>query len=189
MVKSMVRSTNGLSRAPPISALALVSPGLFPNFCLTARTSLAKTVVIHVYSPFIVPGGTFEIRVLDAGCLQANVWDPSVSPPLVLETSMYGDVCASLPKNNYGEWGPANDETGMASDVLAVKEKFGNKPGMAKPRAEIGGARDNPVPDLKIDFTTDVLYCKEAFARRAYPFPPPPPEAWPCVNPPAPPWP
>ena len=153
------------------------------------KPPLEKPVVIHVYSPFIVPDGTYEIRVLDPSCTQADIWDGAISPALVLETSMYGDVCASLPKNNYGEWGPANDETGMASDVLAVKEKFGNKPGMAKPRAEIGGARDNPVPDLKIDFTTDVLYCKEAFARRAYPFPPPPPEAWPCVNPPAPPWP
>jgi hypothetical protein len=152
------------------------------------KPPLAKPVVIHVYSPFIVPGGTYEVRVLDPSCPQVYVWNEDVSPPLVMTTSPYGDISASLPKNNYDEWGPADGTANMASDCLALKEKYGNKWGLIKPRAELGGPRDNPNVDMAINYTMDNLYCKEAFGARPFPFPAPADEAWPCVEGLPPPW-
>ena len=144
---------------------------------------------IHVYSPFIVPSGTYEVRASDTLCGLSGIWEPAAAPPLLLETSAYGDVCAELPKNNYGQWGPWDGSPNITSDVLAVKQKFGNQPGLSKPRAELGGERTDPSVDFMIDISKDVLYAKEAFTRRPYPFPPPPPEAWPCVGGTPPPWP
>jgi hypothetical protein len=67
----------------------------------------------------------------------------------------------------------------VVSDVMAVKQRFGNQPGITKARAELGAEIGNPLPDLVTDISKDVLYAKEAFQRRTYElfFPPPP---WPC---------
>ena len=154
----------------------------------TARADWNSFGTIHVHSPFIVPGGTYEIRTLDNRCPQVEVWDPAISPVLVLPTSEYGDLCAELPKNNQGQWGPWDGSPNITSDVLAVKQKFGNQPGLTKARAEIGGERTDSAVDMMIDISRDVLYAKEAFTRRPYPFPPPPPESWPCVDGSPPPW-
>jgi hypothetical protein len=146
--------------------------------------------IIHVYSPFIVPSSgpcpgddckpaVYEIRVLDTLCNQAQIEDDALAPPLLLETSVFGDVCAGLPRNNDGQWGPADGTANMSSDVLGVKQKFGNMPVLAKARAELGAATGDPEPDLVIDMSKDVRYAKEAFQRRPYDmfFPPPP---WAC---------
>jgi hypothetical protein len=130
---------------------------------------------IHVYSEFIVPGGDYAIQIVDQDS-PVDV-EGSFSDPLELSTSAYGDVCAPLPKNNYGQWGPPDDSPDITADVLAVKQKFGNQPGLTKARAELGGERSDPMVDLMVDISRDVLYAKEAFTRRPYPFPPPP---WPC---------
>ena len=163
-----------------------------PNFW-TAMLECPKPAVrdwtgygtIHVHSPFIVPDGTYEIRVLDSTCTQADIWNPSISPVLTLATSRYGDV-STIPKNNQGEWCPPDGSPDITRDVNHVKLKYENKLGLSKPRAELGGERTDPTVDFIIDISKDVLYAKEAFEQKPYPFPVPPGEAWPCVNPPAP---
>jgi hypothetical protein len=150
------------------------------------RTDWETLGTVHAYSPFIVPGGNYVIQIVNQG----NPLDVegSFSTPLQLSTSDYGDVCSG-PKNNYGEWSPPDESADITTDVLAVKQKFGNQPGLTKTRAELGGDRSDPWVDFVIDISKDVLYAKEAFTRRPYPFPPPPAESWPCVNPTARPWP
>ena len=166
-----------------IAARTDTSPPTFWTAPLQCATPVVRDWTtygtVHVYSPFIVPDGTYEIRVLDSGCTQSEFWDPAIVPPLVLETSVFGDVCAALPKNNYGDWGPPDDSPDITADVLAVKQKFGNQPGLTKARAELGAEMGDPEPDLTIDISRDVLWAKEAFHRRPYDmfFPPPP---WPC---------
>ena len=136
--------------------------------------SECEAAVIHVYSRYIVPDGTYEVRVLDAMCAEELIDDGAFAPPALLTTSAYGDVCAGLPKNNDGDWGPPDGQANITSDVLAIKQKFANQPGLIKARAEIGAARTDPQPDLTIDMSKDVLYAKEAFEQKPYPFPPTP---------------
>ena len=132
---------------------------------------------IHVYGAFIVPGGSYEIAVLDGICDMDQINDPAASPPLALYTSEYGDVCG--PMNPEDIWGPPDGSPDWTRDILAVKQKFGNKPSLTKARAELGAAIGDPEPDLIIDISKDAFYAKEAFQRRPYDmfFPPPP---WPC---------
>jgi hypothetical protein len=145
----------------------------------TPRSDWSDMGTIHVYGEFVVPDGTYEIALLHTMCAEAEADDPAVSPALILETSPFGDVCAGLPKNNDGQWGPPDGVPNMTRDVLAIKQKFGNHPGLIKARAELGAAVGTAEPDLIIDMSKDVLYAKFAFTRRPYDmfFPPPP---WPC---------
>lgn len=104
--------------------------------------------------------------MLRAGCWPVQTESDAVAPLLLLDTSPFGDVCAGLPVNNNGQWGPPDTVPNITSDVLAVKQKFGNQPGSASARAELGGARDDPNLDFVIDISMDVLYAKEALGAR-----------------------
>lgn len=115
---------------------------------------------VHVYHEGIVPGGTYALQMIDALC------GPDVaeafSTGLELRTSAWGDVlkdCTTRP------CGPPDGSVDVATDVLAVLEKFVNRGGPIKARADIEPA----CVDLTINIT-DVMWILEAFRGLPYPF-------------------
>ena len=139
--------------------------------------------VIDVYDDAILPGGTFEIRVIDALCDPAEAG--SYSPQLDVAMTTLGDIagdCADC---------PCTSPNGVVDfvDISAVVEKFKNTPctpgGPGVPRKAkadlINATATLPKPDHKVDFV-DISYCVEAFRGEATPLPGPP-ATDPCVDP------
>ena len=135
--------------------------------------------VIHVFHEGIVPGGTYWIEVVEAGCDYAEYPAGSFSTTLAMTQSAWGDVvrnCATYPCS------PPDGSVGIPTDVTAVLDKFKNlgppefSPAVSKTRADL----DWETPNQRVDIS-DVTCCLDAF--RGVQYPPPafePPGPPPC---------
>jgi hypothetical protein len=148
--------------------------------CLPYYTDWSALGVVDVYDDGIVPGGTYEVRVIDELCDTGHAGSYSV--PLSVDMTALGDVagdCADCPCT-------APDGVIDFVDISAVVEKFKNTvcepggPGVPrKARADLTNSEPTLAkPDHKIDFV-DISYCVDAF-RGEPTLPPGPPATDPC---------
>ena len=112
-----------------------------------------------------LPGGTYEIDVLDSACSRFTPDDFSLSVTLV--NPKFGDVAAPF-DTGAQVWAAPDGSVDVPSDVSAIIEKFKNTAtAPTKARADIQ-TRD---VDLVINIT-DVVAAIDAFAGLPYPFTP-----------------
>jgi subtilisin family serine protease len=119
---------------------------------------------IHIHSGVVVPAGTYAVETIDAQCLSTRCSDgvPAFSDPLMVPTSMWGDI---LKDNSTNPPGPPNFVVDI-SDVVGVLDKFRNRVGCAaKVRADIEPA----LVDLHVNIT-DITYTLDAAVSVPYPF-------------------
>jgi len=147
-------------------------PG-FPSFaaatlqCDPAYVDWSQTGPVSVYHELIVPGGTFHVHVLPAICSPEN--EVNFSAPLLLATDAWGDLVGNFDPAAIAWTGP-DTSVDVATDVIAVLDKFSNLPGApVKARCDVNPA----TPDLTIDIT-DATRVLDAFVGEPYPFPPGP---------------
>ncbi|MGD2107950.1 MAG: trypsin-like peptidase domain-containing protein [Phycisphaerae bacterium] len=130
---------------------------------------------VDIFGDAILPGGTFELRMIDETCPTTN--EQNYSAPLAVTMSQTGDIvgdCADCPCT-----GP--DGVADFVDITAVVEKFKNTPcasgGPGVPRMAradlINSTATLPLPDQVIDFV-DIAYCVDGFRDAAIPLPGPP---------------
>ena len=139
-----------------------------PNF--TAATLQCEPFVtdwdahgtLHVYHEGIIPGGSYAVQEIDSACLAGDV--PAFSSSLIQTMSRWGDVAASTVG---GVWLGPDGSVDIVTDVVAVIEKFSNRPGApSKIRADIEPA----IPDQRINIS-DVTRILDGFRNLPYPFP------------------
>jgi hypothetical protein len=125
---------------------------------------------VHVFDAGIIPGGTYQVRLIDAeGCEIAN--PDHFGPPLAVSTSATGDVV--------GDCGvqPCTAPQGAVDfvDISSVVDKFRDlQTAPRKARADlINSNTAQPIPDRKVDFV-DISYSVDAFRSQAAPLPGPP---------------
>ena len=147
-----------------------VDPGgapAWPSFmsatlqCKPFFTDWSPFGVVHVYHEAIIPDATYEARAVNETCDLAA--QSTYSAPLQLSTSLWGDVvkdCATTP------CGPPDGSVDVATDTLAVLDKFRNLKGApVKARCDLEPNR----PDLMINIS-DVTSTLDAFRGYDYPF-------------------
>ena len=116
----------------------------------------------YVYHDGIVPGGSYSVQEIDGTCLAGNV--PAFSSSLIRTMSRWGDVAASTVG---GVWPGPDGRVDIVTDVVAVIEKFSNRPGApSKARADVEPA----IPDQRINIS-DVTRILDGFRNLPYPFP------------------
>jgi hypothetical protein len=122
---------------------------------------------VHIYHEAVVPGGTYELQLINEGCTTTT--ETNYSPALSVATSAWGDPvkdCTTFP------CGPPDGITGIV-DVTAILDKWKNlQGGILKVRADLEGspAGDHRIPGQAINIT-DVTYCLGAFLGETYPPP------------------
>ena len=128
---------------------------------------------VEVFYDAIVPGGLYRLQVIAAACdtgLEANY-----SIPLDAPTGTWSDVAGDF-DIGAGAWSAPDGSVDVATDVVAVLDKFGNAPGApSKAYADL----EPSMPDLKINIT-DVVVILDAFSGATYPFDP---VSVPCAGP------
>ncbi len=126
--------------------------------------------VVHFYHEGLVPGGIYDIQVIDSGCSLQD--EAGYSAALTIIQSVWGDVCGPGPGGACSA--VADGTVDVANDVLGVLDKFANVNYLQKARADLepGDDGDNNSPDFKVNVANDVLYCLDAFTGAPYPFVP-----------------
>lgn len=128
---------------------------------------------VDIFHDAIVPGGLYEVQVIAAGCdmgVEANF-----SAPLDSLTGVWSDVAGEFDIGAEA-WTAPDGSVDVATDVVAVLDKFSNAPGApAKAYADL----EPSMPDLKINIT-DVVVILDAFEGDSYPFAP---VSAPCAGP------
>ena len=162
---------NAGQATPPVGgcgpAPGLPSPTFWaaPLQCDPYFTDWSVYGTVHICDEGIVPGGLYEIQVIDASCEPSE--KAGYSEPLAVKTSKWGDLikdCTTTP------CGPPDGIVNITTDVTAVLDKFKNLPGApAKSRGDLEPSE----PDLRINIT-DVTACLNAFKGFSYPFSGPP---------------
>ena len=130
--------------------------------------------LIHVDSEAIVPGAQYTVQAIHCDCDFADEADYSV--PLNISTSRFGDLVGPylLPLT---KWAAPDGTVDVATDVVAVLDKFAYKPGSPKKaRADL----EPSCIDHKINITDAVLVL-DAFSGGLYPYAPSGPD--PCNSP------
>ena len=149
---------------PTFTAAALTCDPYFDNW--------GAIGTVHVYHEAIVPGGLYEVQAVLSGADLAN--EASYSVALGMTAGVWGDVCGSF-NTGTGSWNDADGSVDVATDVVAVLDKFGSLPGSPdKAHADLEPA----IPDQLINIT-DVTQILDAFGGATYPFGPPAP---PCAS-------
>ena len=116
----------------------------------------------------IVPGGTYVLQSIDAGC--ATNQEASFSLPLRVTMSRWADTSAPFDAKSNGWPGP-DGSVDITADVLAMLAKFANE-AVAPSKTRIDIQPD--LPDRVVDIV-DINFSVDAFRGFTYPFPPPPP--------------
>jgi hypothetical protein len=164
-------SGSNASTPPPTMWAAVL--GCNPHY-----TDWSVYGTVHVFNDGIVPGSSYELRLIDSTCDCHLVGD--YGPPLPVNMSAIGDVVGT----SCAVW-PCNAPQGVIDfvDISSIVDKFRNLPSAPrKARADIiNTTTTNPNPDQKIDFV-DISYCVDAF-RGAAALPPGPPASDPCPGP------
>lgn len=126
--------------------------------------------VVHFYHEGLVPGGIYDIQVVDSACSLDN--EAGYSDPLTMIQSTWGDVCG--PGGGGACSGVADGVVDVTNDVLGVLDKFANVNNLQKARADLEPGDDGGSngPDFKVNVANDVLYCLDAFTGAPYPFEP-----------------
>ncbi len=143
---------------PPCSGETFLAAtlGCSPHF-----TDWSALGTVHVYHEGIIPSGIYEMQAVEEAC--TNSPEGFSTPALTMEASRWGDVGAAFAG---GQWGPPDDLVDIVVDVVAVLDKFSNRPGaLTTSRADVEPA----VPDQRINIT-DVTRVLDAFAGTPYPF-------------------
>ena len=155
-----------------------MAPGLDWEFlaatlqCTPVYREWTADGVMHVFHEGLVPGGVYDVQIINLGCDTAL--EGGYSAPLRITTSSWGDVvenCSVVPCL------PPDGSVDVTTDVTAILDKFKNlNNALITARADI----EPQVPDQKINIS-DVTFALDAFRGRSYPpdsFPPPSPR--PC---------
>ena len=126
--------------------------------------------VVHLCHEGIIPGGIYNIQVIDAACLLDQ--DSNYSAPLTMSQARWGDVCGPGPGGACTA--VANGAVDVTNDVMGVLDKFANVNSLQKAQADIepGDYGTNNGPDLVVNVSLDVLYTLDAFGGASYPFTP-----------------
>ena len=129
--------------------------------CKPFFTDWSPFGVVHVYHEGVIPDATYEVRAVNEACDLAA--QSTYSAPLQLSTSLWGDVvkdCTTTP------CGPPDGSVDVATDTLAVLDKFRNLMGApVKARCDLEPNR----PDLMVNIS-DVTSTLDAFRGFDYPF-------------------
>ncbi len=126
--------------------------------------------VVHFYHEGLVPGGIYDIQVIDSACSLQD--EGGYSAALTMIQSLWGDVCGPGPGGACS--GVADGTVDVTNDVLGVLDKFANINDLQKSRADLEPGDDGASngPDFKVNVANDVLYCLDAFTGAPYPFAP-----------------
>ncbi len=126
--------------------------------------------VVHFYHEGLVPGGIYDIQVIDNSCSLQD--EGGYSAALTMIQSLWGDVCGPGPGGACS--GVADGTVDVTNDVLGVLDKFANVNSLQKARADLepGDDGDNNGPDFKVNVANDVLFVLDAFTGGSYPFTP-----------------
>ncbi|MGD2110442.1 MAG: hypothetical protein PVI86_13765 [Phycisphaerae bacterium] len=164
---SPVTELPGSSDPAPPPTLMAATLGCTPRY-----TDWAALGTVHVFDAGIIPGGAYQVRVIDEdSCDCANA--DHFSQPLAVSMSAAGDVVGDCGVS------PCSAPQGVVDfvDVSAVVEKFKNTPGsITKARADIvSSVGSSSVPDGIVDFF-DISLVVDGFVGAPAPPPGPPPE-------------
>ncbi len=126
--------------------------------------------VVHFYHEGLVPGGIYDIQVVDSACSLQD--EGGYSAALTMFQSLWGDVCGPGPGGACS--GVADGTVDVTNEVLGVLDKFANINDLQKARADLEPGDDGASnsPDFKVNVANDVLYCLDAFQGAPYPFAP-----------------
>jgi hypothetical protein len=126
--------------------------------------------VVHFYHEGLVPGGIYDIQVVDSSCSLQD--EAGYSAPLTMTQAKWGDVCGPGPGGACSA--VADGTVDVANDVLGVLDKFANVNYLQKARADLepGDDGDNNGPDFLVNVANDVLFVLDAFTGAPYPFGP-----------------
>ena len=120
---------------------------------------------VHIYHEGIIPGGIYSVQSIDSSCELGS--ESSFSAAAVITNALWSDVVG--PFNAGGNYWGANDgSVDVATDVVAMLDKFGSQPG--SPR-KFAMDLEPGIIDGKINIT-DVTMILDAFGGAAYPFAP-----------------
>lgn len=120
--------------------------------------------VVQAYHRSLLPGGTYEIRVIEETCPTSG--ESNYSLPLSVDSSRWGDVVKDCQAN------PCTPPEGVVGivDVVAILDKFRNAVGAPmKVRADL-----HPETPDRLITISDVTSALDAFRAAAYPFTPGP---------------
>ena len=163
--------------APPVATSensGLVDP--IPGFGEFQRASLqcdstgafldwGALGTVHIYHEGILPGGIYDVEVVDASCDPAA--PASYSSPLTIVNARWGDVVGPFDAGS-GSWRTVDNSIDVASDVVSLLDKFSNAP--TAPSKTLADLEPKQL-DFKINIT-DVTVVLGAFSGTAYPFTP-----------------
>lgn len=125
---------------------------------------------VHVFHEGIVPGGTYDLELVDTLCEPTVAED--YSPPLTLKTSRWGDVvkeCATPLCS------PPDGSVDVPTDVAALIAKFRNSAfAPIQIKADFVDILGRPIPDQRTTVIEFVVVL-DAFQGVEYPFTPGPP--------------
>ena len=119
--------------------------------------------VVHVSDTRVVPGGVYDLQVVDEACGLTN--ESGFSAPLTLTNPKWGDCCGPF---TGGEWPGPDASVDVTVDIVAGLNKFRNLPG-APIKAQVD--MEPSTPDRLINIT-DITRGLDAFRGFAYPFSP-----------------
>jgi DNA-binding beta-propeller fold protein YncE len=127
------------------------------------RTDWSRRGTIHVFHEAIVPAAMYTIEIADC---TSDLNDPaSFRTPLSVSTTVWGDAVGGFVG---GVWTGPNGRVEIVTDVVAVLDKFGSRPGAPiKARADV----EPRCPDRKVNIS-DVARVLDAFRALPYPFGP-----------------
>lgn len=133
--------------------------------------SVGSGATLHVYGPEVVPGATYEVQAIDTSCNLGSEGD--FSAPLVITTSIWGDVCGFLVVGPPRYWDAPDGVVDVIKDVFAVLEKFSNLGGAPiNARSDVANRSGplDPLVDQKVHVSPDLDRVLEAFQGYPYPF-------------------
>ncbi len=148
----------GLPSGPENTALLVDDPadGAF-------LTSDEWGAVVHVTGADIVPDTLYEVRMNNGTAVA-----PNLSSGVTARTALWGDVVGAFEN---GAWTPPNGSIGIASDTVAMLDRFSSSPS-APPlfQTDLVGVGANGIecqPDLGIDIL-DIVSTVDAFSGIGY---------------------
>ncbi len=144
--------------------------------CLGVINVFGREIVPSTTSDLTTPDAVYEVQIVDIRCdAEPTPPESSFSAGLEIPMARWGDIvknCKTTP------CGPPDGRVGVALDVVAVLDKFPNRPGAPiKTRADLRGPPPPPgspdpkldSPDRKIDIL-DITAALDAAGGRKYPF-------------------
>ena len=162
----------GLGSPPPVGGGQLT---VAPLRCDPSLRDWSAVGTVHAYHEGIVPGGVYNVQVVDSSC--ALTVEGSYSAALVINTAQWSDVVGGYNAVD-GYWGAGDNSVDVATDVVSMLDKFGSAPtAPSKFRMDL----EPSLIDGKINIT-DVTVILDAFGGASYPFSPTLP-AVPCAGP------